>query len=80
MKSESVSCKPMDCSPLGSSLCGILQARLQEWAVVHFSRDLPNPGMEPKSPALQVDCLPSEQPGKPKCKHTLIKKLLKAKP
>ena len=28
--------------------------------------DLPNPGMEPKSPALQVDSLPSEPWGKPK--------------
>ena len=28
--------------------------------------DLPNPGIEPKSPTLQVDCLPAEPPGKPK--------------
>ena len=28
--------------------------------------DLPNPGTEPRSPALQVDSLPSELPGKPK--------------
>ena len=27
-------------------------------------RDLPNPGIEPRSPELQVDSLPSEQPGK----------------
>ena len=27
--------------------------------------DLPNPGIEPKSLALQVDSLPSEPPGKP---------------
>ena len=26
---------------------------------------LPNPGMEPRSPALQADSLPSEPPGKP---------------
>ena len=26
--------------------------------------DLPNPGIEPRSPALQVDSLPSEPPGK----------------
>ena len=30
------------------------------------SRDLPNPGIEPSSPALQVDSLLSEPPGKPK--------------
>ena len=28
--------------------------------------DLPNPGIEPRSPSLQVDSLPSEPPGKPK--------------
>ena len=28
--------------------------------------DLPNSGIEPRSPALQVDSLPSEPPGKPK--------------
>ena len=27
--------------------------------------DLPNPGIEPQSPALQADSLPSEPPGKP---------------
>ena len=27
--------------------------------------DLPNPGIEPRSPALQADSLPSELPGKP---------------
>ena len=27
--------------------------------------DLPNPGIEPKSPTLQADALPSEPPGKP---------------
>ena len=27
--------------------------------------DLPNPGNEPRSPALQADALPSEPPGKP---------------
>ena len=29
--------------------------------------DLPNPGIEPGSPALQADALPSEPPGKPWC-------------
>ena len=29
--------------------------------------DLPNPGIEPRSPALQVGSLSSEPPGKPKC-------------
>jgi len=28
--------------------------------------DLPDPGIEPRSPALQTDSLPSELPGKPR--------------
>ena len=58
-------CSPMDCSLPGSSVHGILQARILVWVAVPFSRDLPNPGMEPRSPALQADSLPSEPPGKP---------------
>ena len=30
-----------------------------------FFRDLPKSGIEPRSPALQADSLPSEPPGKP---------------
>ena len=30
-----------------------------------FPGDLPEPGIEPKSPALQADALPSEPPGNP---------------
>ena len=30
-----------------------------------FPRDLPDPRIEPRSPALQADSLPSEPPGKP---------------
>ena len=47
----------MDCSPPGSSVHGILQARILEWVAITISRDLPNPGTEPRSPALQVDSL-----------------------
>ena len=31
--------------------------------------DLPNPGIKPRSPALQADSLPAELPGKPNIKH-----------
>ena len=31
--------------------------------------DLPDPGIEPRSPALQVDALTSEPPGKPRTKQ-----------
>ena len=39
-------CDPMDCSPPGSSVHGILQARILEWVAMPSSRDLPNPGIE----------------------------------
>ena len=58
-------CNPRDCSPPGSSVHGILQARILEWVAISFPGDLPDPGMEPRSPALQVDSLPSEPLGKP---------------
>ena len=31
-------CDPMDCSPLGSSVHEILQARILEWVAISFSR------------------------------------------
>ena len=63
-------CNPVDCSLPGFSVNGILQARILEWVAISSSRDLPKPGVEPtspspESPALQADCLPTEQPGKP---------------
>ena len=36
-------------SPPGSSVHGIFQARILEWVVISFSRDLPNPGIGPAS-------------------------------
>ena len=51
---------PMDYSPPGSFVHGILHARIQEWAAIPFSRDLPHPGTEPRSPALLADSLTSE--------------------
>ena len=48
---------------------GVLQARTLEWVAFPFSRDLPNPGTEPRSPALQADAadsLPAEPQVKPK--------------
>ena len=45
---------------------GILQARVLKWVAMPSFRDLPNPGIKPKSPTLQMDSLLSEPPGKPK--------------
>ena len=58
-------CNPMDGSLPGSSVHGILQARILAWVAIPLSRDLSDPGIELVSPALQVDSLPSEPPGKP---------------
>ena len=51
-------CDPVDCSPQGSSVHGILQGRIRKR--VAMPGDLPDPGIEPTSPmtlALQVDSL-----------------------
>ena len=47
-------CDPMDCSPPGSSVHRILQARILEWVGISSSRDLPNPGTKLGYPALQA--------------------------
>ena len=58
-------CDPMDCSPPGSSVHEILQARILEWVACPPPGDLPNPGIEPSSLALQVDFLLLSHQGSP---------------
>ena len=53
-------CVPMDCSPPGSSVYGILQARILEWVARLSSRESSHPEIKPTSPAappLQADSL-----------------------
>ena len=63
-------CDPMDCSPPGSSVMEI--SRKEYWSGLPFPSpwDLPNPGIKPRSPALQVDSCSllqvAELPGKPR--------------
>ena len=48
-------CDPMDHSPPGSSVHGILQARILKWVACSSPEHLPDPGIEPaslRSPAL----------------------------
>ena len=52
------------CSPPGSSVHGILQVRYWSGLPCPPLGDLPNPGIKPISPALQVDYLPLAPPGK----------------
>ena len=59
-------CDPIDGSPPGCPVPGILQARTLEWLPFPPSGDLPNPGIEPESlmsPALQGSSLPLVPPG-----------------
>ena len=63
-------CDLMDCSPPGSFVHGILQARILEWVAMASPPpgDLRDPGIEPTSPCLlywQVGSLPLMPPGKP---------------
>ena len=44
-------CDPMDCSPPGSSVHGILQARILEWVAMPSSR-----GYSPARDRIQVSC------------------------
>ena len=59
-------CDPMDCivhqAPLSMEFF-----RQEYWRELRFPSpgDLPDPGIKPRSPALQADALPSEPPGKP---------------
>ena len=39
--------EPIDCSPLGSSVRGILKARILDWVAIPFSRIFPAQGLNP---------------------------------
>ena len=55
-----------DCSPPGSSVHEIFQVRILEWLPFSFQEDLPNPVIEPESPAspaLQAGSSPAEPSG-----------------
>ena len=58
-------CDPVDCSPPGSSVHSISQARILEWVVIPFPRDLPDPGIEPTAPALAGRYFTTVPSGKP---------------
>ena len=58
-------CDPMDCSP--QAPLSMEFSRQEYWSGLPFPPpgDLPNPGIEPRSPTLQADSFPTEPPGKP---------------
>ena len=57
----------MDCTPPGSSVHGVLLARILDCVAIPFSGDLPDPGNELTFPSLQAD---SEPPGKPEVRRS----------
>ena len=58
-------CDSVDHSPPGSSVHGILQARVLEWVPISSSGNLPDPGIEPVSSAWQADSFPLNHQGSP---------------
>ena len=55
----------MDCSLPGFSVHGISRQEYWGGGPLPSPGALPDPGIEPRAPALQADALPSEPPGKP---------------
>ena len=54
---------PTVCNPMDYIVHGILQASILKQVAVLSPGDLPNPGIQPRSSALQVDFLPAEPGG-----------------
>ena len=65
-------CDPMDCSPSGSSVHGIFQARILEWVAISSSKvAISYTGIElmfPAAHALLADSLPLSPWESPNCK------------
>ena len=53
------------CDPMDYTVRESLQARTLEWIDFPSPGDLPNPGIEPRSPTRQADSLSAEPPGRP---------------
>ena len=64
-ESESHSVVSSSCDSMDYTVRGTLQSRIVAWVAVPSPGDLPNPGVEPRSPSLQEDSLLSEPREKP---------------
>ena len=58
---SNLTCNPMDCSPPGSSLCGLSQARIVEWVAISFSKGSSQPRDWTQISCIEGDSLPSHQ-------------------
>ena len=63
-KSSPALCKPRDCSPPGSSVHGILQARILEWVAISFSRGSSQPRDWTCISCFRIGFFTTEPPGK----------------
>ena len=59
-------CDPMDCSPPGSYLHGILQARILEWVAIHSSSGSSQPMYQTWVSSITGGFFAAEPPGKVK--------------
>ena len=67
-------CDPLDRSLPGSSVHGIVQARIVEWVAISFSRGIfLTQGSSPGLPHCRQTLLPSEPPGKPRDRNQMSK-------
>ena len=57
---------PTLCDPMNYTVCEILQAIILEWVAFPFSKGSSQPGIESRSPTLQVDSLLAEPQGSPR--------------
>ena len=66
-------CDPMDYSPQAPLSMGFFRQEYWSGLPCPPPRDLPEPGIEPRSPALQADSLQSEPPGNPSLSIIVLK-------
>ena len=57
-------CNPVDCSPPGSSVHGILQERMLKWVAISFSRGSSQPMVQTSTSCLAGRFLTTVPPGK----------------
>ena len=69
LQSCPILCNPKDCNLPGFPVHGILQARIPDWVAIPFSRDLPDPGIEPVSPGLAGGFFTTKPPENPSFLH-----------
>ena len=61
---------PTLCDPIDYTVLKFFRPEYWSEQPFPFPGDLPNPGIRPRSPTLQVDSLPAELPGKPLLQHS----------